>query len=101
MSISSVEVKEAYPVEEGVVNILRLSCSSEETDGGYLKQVIPYILAGYEHVVVDCLLDTWIATEPLELTTGDKAEIKRSISPGTYVTLANGTKVAVYDAEIE
>jgi hypothetical protein len=100
MTVSKEAVQEAYPVEVGVVNVLILG-EATETFGGTLQQVIPYIQAGYSHVVRDNYLDTWVATEPLQFTARDIADIKRAVSPGTYVTLENDTKVSVYTVCLE
>jgi hypothetical protein len=94
------DVLEQVPHEEGTVTILVLS-EATETLGGTLKVIIPFIQAGYSHVVVDQYLECIIADAPVELTNTDINRAKFISSPGSYVTLESGQTVCAYHIDLD
>lgn len=98
--ITKQDVLEQIPHEEGTVTILVLS-DATETLGGTLKAVIPFIEAGYSHVVVDRYIDCFLADAPVELTINDIDRVKSAIPGGTYATLASGQIVCVYNIDLD
>lgn len=100
MVVTKESVQEAMPVEAGVPNVIIVK-DFTETVGGSLKVLIPYIEAGYSHVVRDTYHDCFLATEPLEVSYEDAQKVKACVSPGTLVTLESGTRVTVYTVDLE
>jgi hypothetical protein len=94
------DVLEQVPHEEGTVTILVLS-EATETLGGTLKVIIPFIQAGYSHVVVDQYMECMIADAPVKLTSTDIRRVKGVISPGSYATLESGQIVCAYHIDLD
>jgi hypothetical protein len=98
--ITKQDVLEQIPHEEDTVTILVLS-EATETLGGTLKAIIPFIEAGYSHVVVDRYMECMLADSPVALTINDIDRIKSTIPGGTFCTLESGEIVCVYMIDLD
>ena len=66
-----------------------------ETLGGFIKGIVPFIQAGFSHVVADTYHITLIANAEVIITTEEVHVVCNTTAPGELVELSNQT-VCVY-----
>jgi hypothetical protein len=86
---------------DGSEPIVLYFVDSEETLGGVIECLVPFIQAGFEHVVYSTYIHTMLCNHPIELTDKDAVNITRAISSGTMVGTDGSWEVAVYHITLD